>query len=124
MRAAWTPRCGTAARCTPPSSPESYREGLAQLRKRGLFPRLPFGTELTEQEIVLARALRALRDKSGSLRTGLGSASAALLHGRPDDTLRPYLLRMGLDQPKTPLDALYRRLLTAELKEQLAHLEA
>jgi hypothetical protein len=103
--------------------PERFGVILAQLRQRGLFPRYPFGTELTGHEVVLSRALRALRGKVASMRAVLKSAAAVLAHGHPDDSLLPYLERMGLQPhktpPLTPMEGLYARLLTSELKEVL-----
>ncbi|MFO0577673.1 MAG: acetyl-CoA hydrolase/transferase C-terminal domain-containing protein [Polyangia bacterium] len=103
--------------------PERFAPILAQLRQRGLFPRYPFGTELTEHEVVLARALRALKGKVASMRAVLKSAAAVFTHGYPDDSVLPYLERMGLgphkSPPLTPMEGLYARLLTSELKEVL-----
>lgn len=99
---------------------ERFREPLAQLRQRGLFPRYPFGTELTYEEIVIERALRALRDKTASVPGAIGSAAAALMHGSPEEAVRPYLARMGLEHPRTALESIHQRVLAAEIKAQLA----
>ncbi|HVS01659.1 MAG TPA: acetyl-CoA hydrolase/transferase C-terminal domain-containing protein, partial [Thermoanaerobaculia bacterium] len=43
--------------------PERLEQALAPLRQQGHLPRLPFGTDLSEEEVVLVGALRALRRK-------------------------------------------------------------
>jgi acyl-CoA hydrolase len=99
---------------------ESYAPVLAQLRARGLFPAFPFGSELTEQEIVLGRALRALQAKIESKKGTLEAMAEAVVDGAIDDDVRPYLERMGLGDPQTLKDTVYQRLLAAELRQALA----
>jgi hypothetical protein len=79
--------------------PERLEELLAPYRGRGRFEEFPFGTELTPEEAVLAKALSALKAKL-----------ARKAFPRPRDlrkvaaiprSARPYLQRMGLDAPRT-----------------------
>ena len=46
---------------------------LGSHRERGFFSEYPFGTDLTAQEVALARALKFLQARSGSLRARLRS---------------------------------------------------
>ena len=91
--------------------PQRYVAPMAELRKQGLFPLFPFGTDLTDEEITLGKALKRLKKKMDA-----GAASAmeamadATLHGDIDDELRPYLARMGLEEPEGFKEIGYRLL--------------
>jgi acyl-CoA hydrolase len=95
-----------------------YMRSLDLFKSRGLFPRFPFGTEMTEQEVVLAQALQALKGRLQNKRHALRAALAALI-ARPDRELGPYLERMGLARPKTLREHAYQRLLAPELRRAL-----
>ena len=99
--------------------PQSYQQPLADLRKQGLFPRLPFGTELTEEEVVLGRALKRIRDKVASTPGALEAVLEAAVDGAVDERVLPYLRRMGLDRPQSLRETLYQRLLATELRHAL-----
>jgi len=89
--------------------PEKLEQVLAPYRARGLFPPFPFGTDLTNEEVVLKRALehlkhavthkRALIPRRGVLRKVLSVPNGA----------RPYLERMKLDAPRTMTDRVLQR---------------
>ena len=87
---------------------------MARLRWEGLFRPLPFGTDFTDEELVLGKALKSLKNKAASKRKIL----QLLLRpaGRSVGALEPYLRRMGLEAPKTLEERLYARLLRAELE--------
>ena len=93
--------------------PEIIQAHMTQLRSEGLFPPLPFGTDFTDEELVLGKALKSLKNKAASKRRIL----QLLLRpaGKSDGVLEPYLRRMGLEAPKTLEERLYARLLRAEL---------
>jgi hypothetical protein len=81
-----------------------------------LFSEFPFGTDLTNEEIVLAKALGRLKEKTtgGWPRVkALGTAAASF--GTPPSAVRPYLERMSLNAPKTRQEWLWQRLLVREL---------
>jgi acyl-CoA hydrolase len=94
--------------------PETIRKHMAPLRSRGMFRPVPFGTDFTDEELVLGRALKSLKNKSASKLRIL----QLLLRptGRSVVALEPYLSRMGLDAPKTLEERIHARLLKAELK--------
>ncbi len=49
------------------NTPESREKMLAAQRRAGLFSDYPFGTDFTSEEIVLAKALGRLRERTGTL---------------------------------------------------------
>jgi hypothetical protein len=97
--------------------PEVLEQRFALPRARGLFSEFPFGTDLTQEEVVLAKALRHLKQKTEGGWSKLRAAlAAAAVRGVPD-SLRPYLERMGLSAPTTRSEWLWQRLLVNELKD-------
>jgi hypothetical protein len=79
------------------NTPERLAEAFAASRRAGLFSEYPFGTDLTREEIELARALRWLKDATGT-RTGKLSLVARALFARAGAQHEACLRRMGFDQ--------------------------
>jgi len=96
--------------------PEAYKAVLESFRERGYFPAYPFGSDLTEQERVLARALGSLKGKVDSMTGKLELLEGALDGGAVPAAIAPYLERMGLSEPSSLKETLYQRLLIAELR--------
>jgi acyl-CoA hydrolase len=106
--------------------PEQYRDNLPErldreakrLRDGGMFPKFPFGTDFTHEELVLGDVLQNLKLKMGSRRTLFktlaGAVGSAL---SPPEAAAPYLARMGLDQPGDLKEAAIQKLIVAELKD-------
>lgn len=80
------------------NTPDNVAALLREARTGGDFPRFPFGTDFTDEEIVLTRALRALaaQPRTALVADALRHASTLL---RPPPAARPYLERMNLAQP-------------------------
>jgi hypothetical protein len=81
------------------NTPERLEEAFASQRRAGLFSEYPFGTDLTREEIDLARALRWLKENTGG--TGArAKAVARALFVRPRESEQPALARLQLDDPR------------------------
>jgi acyl-CoA hydrolase len=80
------------------NTPERLEEAFAGRRRAGLFSEYPFGTDLTREEIDLARALRWLKENTADLRGRVGVLARALIT-RPREAEVPYLARMQLEEP-------------------------
>jgi hypothetical protein len=105
--------------------PERWRENLPVRIERefgaamgdGVLPPFPFGTDFTEDEITLGKALKWLEERTDTRWRTVSTASLALL-SRFDtneaSTIR-LLGRMSLDLPKNLRERLYRRLLSFAL---------
>ena len=100
--------------------PDRLARAIAPLRAAGLFSSFPFGTDLTREEIVLARALRRLEEATfGSWRKLATLAHAAV--GRATcATSQPYLERMGLAEPDTFAERLTARLVRRAVLAEIA----
>ena len=96
--------------------PARLETALALHRKSGRFGALPFGTDLSTEEVRLAGALRRLKARSETPagRIGIG---AALLRPLPRDAeSRALFARMGVGEPRSARERLYRRLVAAALR--------
>jgi hypothetical protein len=97
------------------NQPETLARRFASSRERGLFGELPFGSEFTKDELVLARALRSL---DAEIHSWPGRARLLARMWKSDPTspqLRALMQRMRLDQPKSVTERLLRRLLATAL---------
>jgi hypothetical protein len=97
------------------NTPQRLERAFGSHRAAGLFSEYPFGTDLTEEEIVLARALRRLRQETSTAAGRVGALVQALL-ARPRPEEAPYVARMGLSQPSGRSDRLQRGLVLAALR--------
>lgn len=98
------------------NTPESLEKILAPSRKNGLFPAFPFGTDFTDEEIVLGKALRAFKAKAQENRLGavfdiLGSWFSDV----PSEAGR-YVSRMKLDKPCNVKEKIMQKVVVNALK--------
>jgi acyl-CoA hydrolase len=98
------------------NTPRALEERFILARARGLFSEFPFGSDFTGEEIVLAKALTRLKQKTTGgwprVKTLLG---AVIYRGIPS-AIRPHLERMSLNAPQTRQEWLWQRLLVQELR--------
>jgi acyl-CoA hydrolase len=95
--------------------PEALEAAFAPHRAAGRFTALPYGTDLSEEELRLAKALRALKARSRSV-AGKAAIAAAMLRPLPRDAeCRRLFARMGVEAPKGLRERLWRRLVAAAL---------
>jgi acyl-CoA hydrolase len=97
------------------NTPERLTRALAGHRRQGFFSEYPFGTDLTAEEIALARALRFLDGRTGTPAGKLATVAAAAARGSPAPRHAAALKRMGLDQPRTMGERLEQRLVVLGL---------
>lgn len=79
--------------------PERLEAGLAPFKMSGRFPAFPFGTDLTDEELVLGKALTELKEVLRARRMPrlpLRRLKALL---NPPREAQPYLTRLNLDHP-------------------------
>ncbi len=100
--------------------PQAHRENLPQRleracaagRAQGFFSEYPFGTDLTAEEVALARALKFLGARTATLGGRLRTIAHALSQAGADPEDAAALRRMGLEHPRG-LGARARRRLVA-----------
>jgi acyl-CoA hydrolase len=99
--------------------PETISQKFVTFRNKGLFPPFPFGTDFTEQEQVVGKALKSLKRKSHSKWLLFKLLIKALFTRSIPEEQKPYLERMGLWQAKGVEEKIFRNLLANELNNVL-----
>jgi hypothetical protein len=95
------------------------QERFAPWRARDLFQDLPFGSDITPEEVVLAKALRGLQAATHSLPGKVGAMLRALFADATAPRLQPYMTRMALTAPQTFGERLQRGLVAVALEDAL-----
>jgi acyl-CoA hydrolase len=98
------------------NTPRALEERFILARARGLFSEFPFGTDFTAEEIVLAKALASLKERTRGGGPRLKTLATAVTSPGTPAHLRPYLKRMALNAPQTRQEWLWQRLLVQELR--------
>jgi hypothetical protein len=101
------------------NTPGLLEERFALPRARGLFSDFPFGTDLSGEEVVLAKALGNLKEHTRGRARAFGTALKACAGFATPAAMRPYLDRLGLSAPVTAREWLWQRLLVRELRDLL-----
>jgi len=93
------------------NTPQRLADDLAPYKEQGLFVQYPFGTDLTDEELVLGKALNELKsmmtDSLGSKAAKLGKAMAILSIPK---AAKPYLQRLQLDKPSSARDIMMQKM--------------
>jgi hypothetical protein len=96
--------------------PERLEEILAPFKESGFFTPFPFGTDFTEEELVLGRALRALKERMAGAAPGEPSGlEAAMAVESVPEAARPYLERMQLESPANEQETMMQKLVVYAL---------
>jgi hypothetical protein len=101
------------------NSAQQLQERFAPWRARKLFEDLPFGSDLTAEEIVLGQALRGLQAATYSWPGKVSATLRALFADASTPRVQPYLARMGLTAPKSLGERLQRGLVVEAVEEAL-----
>jgi len=97
--------------------PQHLERAVAPFRNDGLFPEYPFGTDLTPVEQRLARALRRVKAWSGARPLLAARALHGLMAAHADPSESEALARLGLVQPRSARERVYRALVIRALRE-------
>jgi hypothetical protein len=98
------------------NTPDHLEFLLQPYRQRGWFSALPFGSDFTEDEIFIARALKQLQ-AAMSTRTGrLTTLTKALFAGSPDANIERMLSRLALSNPASISQHIERRAVANALR--------
>ena len=99
--------------------PEAITRALASVDRDQLFSLFPFGTDFTEEERVLGRALKSLKRKSQSRRLLFSMVIRAIFQRKVPEAQKPYLERMKLLEATGLKERVLRGLLVNELKHDV-----
>jgi acyl-CoA hydrolase len=95
--------------------PEALEQAFAPHRAAGRFGALPYGTDLSAEEIALGRALRRLKSRADTWSGKLGIAASFVRPLPRNRALAPLFQRMGLASPQGLRERVLRRLVAAAL---------
>ena len=90
---------------------------LAKYKDRGLFNVFPFGTDLTEEEIFIGKALKILKKKKQNPPLMIATILKAFFTPADQKPYQKYLARMKLDKANSLEEKLYRKLLIYEFSK-------
>lgn len=99
------------------NTPAALEKAFAPFQKENVFPAFPFGTDLSDQDIALGKALKAVKKKSEE-NNKIILALKALRPTRPTPAIQPFLDRMNLVNPQSIKDKVLAHLLVESLREQ------
>ncbi|WP_258801040.1 acetyl-CoA hydrolase/transferase C-terminal domain-containing protein [Halomonas sp. DQ26W] len=98
------------------NTPEQLAQQFERMGGEQVFPRFPFGTDFTDEELTLGKALKQLKartaTRSGKLKALLGALGA----GQTSDAEQSLLARLELDRPSGWNEHLERRLVLQALR--------
>ena len=95
--------------------PEKLKTLLSKYRERGLFKAFPFGTDLTEEEVTIRKALLVLKQTVQRKKLRLPRLIDIRKTVAIPNLAGSYLERMKLDQPQTFKERLLQRALVYAL---------
>lgn len=99
------------------NTPEQLAQRLTPWQKAGYFPKFPFGTDFTDEEIALGASLKdikALMDNPGQL---IKAIVRSFVQDVDHERAQKYLERMQLAHPDTAKETLIQHLLLLELAD-------
>ena len=99
------------------NTPARLEQAFSRHRGGGFFSEYPFGTDLTADEVVLARALKLLQARTVTRAGKVRALLTALFSGNPPEQQRALLKRMRLDAPATFGERMLQRLLSRALRD-------
>lgn len=98
------------------NTPEKISTLLKPYQSQGLFPQFPFGTELTEVDVSLVRALKGLKGLAKGNRSKLIKGMALELFRPIPKTAQHYLDRMKLLHPSSTNERILRKVVVFALR--------
>ena len=97
--------------------PEKLEELVAPFKPKGLFPLFPFGTDFTDQEIEIGKALKTFKAKADKSKLSIiPGIAGAFASGIPEDA-KPYLERLDLMAPGEFKEKMLQKIVISALKD-------
>ena len=95
--------------------PRRLEESLGPYREKGFFKPFPFGTDFTQEELVLGKALKALKARMAQGLKKISSLGKAMTIRKVPPEAMPYLERMQLDKPANAKERMLQKLIIHSL---------
>ncbi|RUQ38467.1 MAG: acetyl-CoA hydrolase/transferase family protein [Candidatus Competibacteraceae bacterium] len=97
------------------NTPGRIQTRLAPFKEMGLLPDFPLGTDFTEEEIILGRVLKGLKQRLATRGDLMKTLVRAITVGAAPEGAKRYLARLQLDQPESHRDRIFQKLIVSEL---------
>lgn len=97
------------------NTPEKIETLLAPFRKEGYFKPFPFGTELTDQELTIGKALKTFKASLGTRKLATLKGLSRYLVRPVPGTATPYLERLDLHVPTSMKEKLMQKVVVCAL---------
>ena len=100
------------------NTPQRLEDDIAPFQEKGFFPPFPFGTDFTDEELTIGKALKGLK---AQMSEGLGKIAGlgkAMTIRTVPPTAMPYLKRLDLDNPKSAKEKMMQKLVVYALMSQ------
>lgn len=97
--------------------PQAFESVFSRYQHGEEFPRFPFGTDFTDDELELGRSLKSLKAKMTSRKGKFALLWKAFTNGSPESEHEALLHRMGFDSVKSLEEKIERAILVSALKE-------
>jgi len=98
--------------------PERLEAEIAPFKKAGWFPPFPFGTDFTDEELVIGKALKWLKGQMAEGFSKMSSLSKAMTIRQVPQGAKPYLERLELDAPHSAKEKMMQKLVIYALAAQ------
>jgi len=93
------------------NTPARLEADLAPFKEKGMFPPFPFGMDFTEEELVIGKALRGLKEKMAEgISSKAKSLTKAMTFRSVPENAKPYLERLELDNPVSSKEKMMQKL--------------
>lgn len=99
------------------NTPQHSDQLVQDWQSKGYFPPFPLGTDFTDEEIALSDSLRKIKALADDPKAMLKALLRSFIHQVDEEGAKPYLERIGLDNPNTPKETIAQHLLLLELEE-------
>lgn len=98
------------------NTPEKLEKLLASYRRQGHFKAFPFGTDFTDEEIAIGKALKGFKSKAEK-KVPLMLALARKMMAPVPDAAKPYLKRLALDAPADFKEKMMQKVVILSLED-------
>lgn len=96
--------------------PKAIEEKFKKFVERGFFKPFPFGTDLTEEEVVIGKALKGLKEKAAENVYKLAYSVLREIPKKIPSCASQYLERMELASPKSIKEKLLQKVVLSSLR--------
>jgi acyl-CoA hydrolase len=100
---------------------QNYAEKIEKLvdshRSEGLFPLFPFGTDFTDEEVAIGKALKMFKAKADKSKMSIIPGILKAFTSGVPEAAKPYLERLALDNPGDFKEKLLQKIVISALKD-------